>query len=133
MTEELRPDDPMAYVAASIGGAVGMAAGVGGGWGAALALEQPEAGMANLALLLIPFVLLVIAQPAGTFVALRLVRHPDASAVAALAGVFTLGLAMFTMKFFRGWMFVVGFALIVAAPALALHVRQRAAHRRSLP
>jgi hypothetical protein len=129
MAEELRPDAPSAYVAASIGGAVGMAAGIGGGWGAALALEQPEAGMANLALLFIPFVLLVMAQPVGTFVALRLVRHPDAAAVAALAGVFTLGLVTLTTKFLRGWMFGVGSSLILAAPALALHVRRRAAPR----
>jgi Mn2+/Fe2+ NRAMP family transporter len=133
MTEEMRPDDPMAYVAVSIGGAIGIAAGIGGGWGAARALEQPEAGMANLALLFIPFVLLAIAQPVGTFVALRLVRHPDASAVAVLAGVFTLALAMFSMKFLRGWTFVLGLALIVAAPALALHLRRRAAPYRPLP
>jgi hypothetical protein len=138
LTGTMRPDGPMAYVAASIGGVVGVAVGIAGGWPVALALERPEAGMANLALLFIPFVFLLVAQPVGTFVALRFRRHPDAGPVAALTGAFTLALAAFVMssagRWFVGrWSFVVGLTLIMAAPALALYVRVRVAPRRSRP
>lgn len=120
MDRQARPDSPVAYVAASAGGAAGAAVGIGGGWAAALALERPEAGMSNLLLLVIPFTLLLVALPAGTYIALRLASHPRPGQVAVVAGAFTVALAAGAMTFAGGWLFVIGAAAVLGAPALAL-------------
>lgn len=110
------------HAAATVGGICGaaaaMAAGWWGGWAWAEQAADPNAGMANLALIYIPFLLTatgaVLGTAAGTWAGLQARHHRDAGQTGVLAGALAFLLVIAT-PVTSLW----PLALLPAAPAIA--------------